>query len=282
MHNTDQFKTDAHSASENSLEFLSSIVHELKTPISAIIGFSEVLEDEVKNPKFAEECAYYAREINSASVELLDIVHDLLDIGATNSGIFSVDLSRKIDVVDVVRRAIRLNWDYALKRNVSLDLEVDGQKVETKIIPNSGENIISPIHLDAKRTKQILTNIISNAVKYSPEKTQVIIAVKVAKENADNSQENTITTAQTQPNTTKKPAILEIAIHDHGFGMSEEQLEKLFSKYQTFENPNSGKVDSTGLGLSITKQLVELQGGTIEINSKKGVGTQVVLKFTHQ
>ena len=310
-------------------DFVSAIVHELKTPISAIIGFSEALEDEVKNPKFAEECAYYAKEINLASMELLEIVRDLLDVGSSHSGNFSVDLSQEIDVVDVARRAIRLNWDYSLKRNVKLKFEVAGQEILVKSNVNQGcSDAIPRLHLDAKRMKQILTNLISNSVKYSAAKTEVKISVRVISSknisnenyqqdtkpittnqmdeqpasiclhydqlNATTSPEviakndpRTITTSEecgkTQPASSRfmseSQQILEIIVEDQGFGMSKNQLSCLFKRYQTFQNPNSGKVDSTGLGLSITKELVEMQGGQIAVESQLGKGSKFTLNF---
>ena len=326
-------QTNQSSQISTSPDFLSSIIHELKTPISAIIGFSEILEDEVKNPKFADECAYYAKEINSTSLELLDIVHDLLDIGAANSGNFSVDLSLKIDVLDVVRRSIRLNWDYALKRNVRLKLEVCGNEIAAKLLASDKQNnesqngfgldasaqfavsnnsviTIPPINLDAKRIKQILTNIISNALKYSPDKTEVKISVNLVEVDEENSTNKkiesqqvttngediftqnvfakTLTTQETvtteKPYTKNKPSntqTLEIKISDQGFGMSTDQLSNLFTRYKTFQNPNSGKVDSTGLGLPITKQLIELQNGQILVKSELNKGTEITLKFPY-
>lgn len=272
-------------------DFLSAIVHELKTPISAIIGFSEILEDEVKNPKFAEECAYYAKEINLASLELLDIVHDLLDVGAANSGVFAVDFSKKIDVVDVMRRAIRLNWDYALKRNVKLKFEVAGQEIPLKLnADQSSVYNVPQLHLDAKRMKQILTNLISNAVKYSAAKTEVKIAVRVINsENFSNGNAEQQVAAGEECLRAQRgfsrfaenfcDKFLEITVSDQGFGMSNDQLSRLFTRYQTFQNPNSGNVDSTGLGLSITKELVEMQGGTIAVTSEVNKGTEFLLRF---
>ena len=114
------------------------------------------------------------------------------------------------------------------------------------------------IHLDAKRTKQILANLISNAIKYSPEKTEIKICCK------------------------ENQKLLEITVSEQGFGMTFSQIQTAFQKYQTIENPNSGKVDSFGLGLPITKQLVELQHGTIEVRSKVNAGTEIILRFPYE
>jgi len=121
---------------------------------------------------------------------------------------------------------------------------------------------VSLIKLDMRRMKQVLTNLISNAVKYSPNNSSVTISAK-----------NLIS-----ENNQKQ---LEIIVSDQGFGMTKEQINLAFQEYQTIANPNSGKVDSFGLGLPITKKLVELQKGTIETTSEVGKGTQMILRFPY-
>ena len=236
-------------------DFLSAITHELKTPLNAIIGFSDVLREDINNPNLLAECLDYISEINRAAVEMNELVNDLLDVGAIASGNFSVDLSCDIDVGDVLKRAMRINHDYALKRNVSLKLEI-GDDVKF-------------MKLDEKRMKQVLTNLISNAVKYSPKQSEVRIICRNISPHP--------LLASTKPN----PEFLEILVIDQGFGMNEEQVKNAFEKYQTIQNPNSGTVDSFGLGLPIAKHLVELQKGTIEVKSELNVGTEIKLRFPY-
>jgi two-component system cell cycle sensor histidine kinase PleC len=230
-------------ANFSSSEFLSAITHDLKTPLNAIIGFSDVLKEEIGNVATVEECLEYVAQINRAAVEMNELVHDLLDVGAVASGNFSVDLAKKIEICEVVKRAMRLNQDYAIKRKVSLKMEIIGE--------------IAAINLDEKRMKQVLTNLISNAVKYSSEGCEVKTVCEV------------------------KNNQLEISVIDQGFGMSEQQVEIAFEKYGTIQNPNSGSVDSFGLGLPIVRHLVEMQNGEIEVSSKAGKGTQMKLKFPY-
>ncbi len=132
-------------ANFSSSEFLSAITHDLKTPLNAIIGFSDVLKEEIGNVATVEECLEYVAQINRAAVEMNELVHDLLDVGAVASGNFSVDLAKKIEICEVVKRAMRLNQDYAIKRKVSLKMEIIGE--------------IAAINLDEKRMKQVLTNL---------------------------------------------------------------------------------------------------------------------------
>ena len=230
-------------ANFSSSEFLSAITHDLKTPLNAIIGFSDVLKEEIGNVATVEECLEYVAQINRAAVEMNELVHDLLDVGAVASGNFSVDLAKKIEICEVVKRAMRLNQDYAIKRKVNLKMEIIGE--------------IAAINLDEKRMKQVLTNLISNAVKYSSEGCEVKTVCEV------------------------KNNQLEISVIDQGFGMSEQQVEIAFEKYGTIQNPSSGSVDSFGLGLPIVKHLVEMQNGEIEVSSEIGKGTQMKLKFPY-
>lgn len=260
-------------------DFISSIIHELKSPISAIIGFADLLGDDLKNDitnkinkvsksvngssadnlsencvsrdgdnKYENEKLDYIKNINEIANDLNDLVNDLLEVNSFSKDGLSVNMEEKIDIHNLVKRSIKLNYDYALRRKIAIK-------------SNLSQNI-SSINLDAKRIKQILTNLISNSVKYSPERTEITITAKDIFEN--NGQK-----------------YLEIIVSDQGFGMTESQIETAFQKYQTIQNPNSGTVDSFGLGLPNVKQLVELQNGKIEVISEVNKGTDFILKFPY-
>ena len=229
----------------NAPQFLYSIIHELKTPLNAISGFSEVLADEIKEEKISREtCSNYIKEIREASDDLNSLIHDILDVGQVGSENFSVDRGTKINISDIIKRVLRLNYTYALRCNISIISEIDNQ--------------LKPINLDAKRMKQIMMNLVSNSIKYSRAGTVVKITAKTVND------------------------YLEISVIDQGFGMNEEQMQIAFERYGTVANENSNKVDSLGLGLPITKQLVELQKGSLEAKSQIGVGTEIKLKFSYQ
>ncbi|MES2961710.1 MAG: HAMP domain-containing sensor histidine kinase [Pseudomonadota bacterium] len=249
----------------SSSEFLFAISHELKNPLNAIIGFSDVLLSEMNgigksshSQTSLHECIDYISEINQAAYEMNELIHDLLDIGSVTTGNFSVNLDKKINVKDAIRRSIKLNYSYALRRGISLKVDIS-------------DDLFS-IKLDEKRIRQILVNLISNAIKYSPKNTEIKIS---AKQVTTNGSVVPGSTSVTQNN------FLQITVSDQGFGMTDPQLENAFQKYQTIQNPNSGSVDSFGLGLPIVKQLVELQNGTIEIESELNKGTEIKLKFPY-
>lgn len=228
-------------------DFINSIIHELKNPLNSIVGFSALIKDEVKNPKSVDECLDYANEIEKAALDLNELICDLLEAGSAAEGNFSVDMSREIDVADIIKRSVRLNYDFGIRRKIA---------IKSLVIDE-----LTPIKLDAKRIKQILSNLISNAIKYSPENTEVVVLAK-----------NIIQDGQ---------KLLQIIVTDQGFGMDSDQVKTAFEKYQTVENPNSGIVDSFGLGLPITKQLVELQNGKISVKSEVGKGSEFILEFPY-
>lgn len=230
-------------------EFLNAIIHELKNPLNAIVGLSQILRNEEFYKVSLEERVDYLKDIDESANDLNEIIHDLLDvgIGGSNGDSFSVDLSEEIDIENVVRRVVKLNKDYAMRRGIAIDVEVaEG---------------VSLIHLDLKRMKQILSNLISNSVKYSPEKTKIKIKIKDILIDGDR--------------------YLKIMVSDQGFGMTDEQIEQAFEKYKIIDNPNRKKVDSFGLGLPIVKKLVELQKGKIVVKSEPNKGTDFILKFPY-
>ncbi|MBL6665258.1 MAG: HAMP domain-containing histidine kinase [Rickettsiales bacterium] len=240
-------KTDNKTCSER--EFIKSIIHELKNPIHTISGLSQILRDEKGYNLSPSERIEYLNHIEESVSDLNDLVHDLLEVSSDSNEdrTFSIDLSKEIDIKEIVRRTIKLNKDYAIRSGITINSEIADD--------------VSFIKLDQKRTKQILANLVSNSIKYSPEKTTIKISLANVVEDG------------------KK--YLEITVSDQGFGMTEEQIELAFEKYKTIQNPNSGKVDSFGLGLPIVKQLVELQKGIIDVISEPNKGTDFILKFRY-
>ena len=231
-------------------EFMNSIIHELKNPISAIMGLTQILRNEKDYDISEFERMDYLKMLDETAGDLNELVHDLLDVGegAISKG-FSIDLSKEMNVKEVIQRSINISKDYGMRRGVSINFEVE-------------EDVCS-IKLDIKRMKQILSNIISNAIKYSSKDTTVRVSAR-----------NVVSS-----NNSKH---LEIIISDQGFGMTQEEVATAFQKYQTIKNPNSNKVDSFGLGLPIVKQLVESQNGMIFVESEPNKGTDFILKFPYK
>jgi len=231
----------------SSRDFINSIIHELKNPLNAIAGYTSLASDELKNSQSIDKSLEYISEIEKATSDLNELIHDLLDVGYSGNFRFSVDVSKLINVRDVIARSVRLNYDFAVKRNIVIKSQIDED--------------ISLINLDSKRTKQILANLISNSIKYSPSNTVINVVAK----NINHYNHK----------------FLRINIIDQGFGMNQEQLKNAFEKYQTIHNPNSGMVDSFGLGLPIVKELVELQKGQIFVKSVLGMGSEFIIEFPY-
>jgi len=230
-------------------EFVKSIIHELKNPIHAISGLSQILQNEKEYNLSASERIEYLNHIDESVNDLNELVRDLLDVSdGDEKTVFSVNLTEEINIKEVIRRVIKLNRDYALRSSITISSEIAED--------------ISTIRLDEKRTKQILANLISNSVKYSPENTAITIKAKNITKN--------------------KKTFLEMIVSDQGFGMTKEEIDMAFEKGKTIKNPNSGKVDSFGLGLPIVKQLVALQKGKIDVKSKPNKGTDFILKFPYE
>lgn len=230
-------------------EFIKSIIHEQKNHIHTINGLSQILRNEEKYNLSPSERIEYLNHIGESINDLNELVSDLLDVSLGNNedNTFTVDLNKEIDIKNLITKSIKLSRNHAISRGIHITSEIN--------------NEISLIRLDEKRIKQILANLISNAIKYSPENTNIKISAITTVEN--------------------RKEYLEITVSDQGFGMTKEQINLAFEKYKTISNPNSGKVDSFGLGLPIVKELVELQNGIIEVRSEPSKGTDFILRFPY-
>lgn len=220
---------DAIAATNAKSEFLANMSHEIRTPINAIMGMNEIIlrdssEDNVKE---------YAKDVKNASEYLLSIVNDILDFSKIEAGKLEIvcdnyDLSNLIlDVTNLI------------------SIKAEGKGLKLSVIVN--ENLPSMLYGDDKRVREILTNILNNAVKYTDE--------GFVKLSIDGNTNDDILT-------------LKLSVEDSGQGIKEEDLGTIFSSFSQVNTKKNKKVEGTGLGLTITKSLVELMGGTISVESK--------------
>ncbi len=228
----------AQSATKAKSVFLSNMSHDIRTPMNAIIGFSNLLKADMDNPKKVKE---YVRKITASSQHLLGLINDVLDISKIESGkttltVSEFEIGQLVEDVDAVIRA-----QVKAKRQ-AFDVRVRGVK-EDRLIG------------DQTRINQILINILSNAVKYTPEGGRIEMNITQRDHSSD------------------KIAHLRFQIRDNGIGMSEEYLEVLFDSFTREYDTTTSGIQGTGLGMAITKNLVDLMGGTITVDSKKGIGT---------
>lgn len=221
-------------ANQAKSEFLAIMGHELRTPLNAVIGFSELMKAK-KAGELNEKQERYMDNILTSSKHLLVLINGILDLTKVEAGKIELAIE-KIAVPDAINETLNLLKATAEKRNVIFKEEIDPQ--------------LDYIEADRQRFKQILFNLVSNAVKFSkPEGGIVTVTAK------------------------KEENMAKISVSDTGIGIKEEDLGKLFHAFRQLDMSFSRKYGGTGLGLAISKQLVELQGGKIRAESKYGVGS---------
>jgi signal transduction histidine kinase len=218
-------------------EFISIASHELRTPVTGIKGYISLLM-EGSFGKISEKARESLVLVQGAADRLATLVEDLLNVSRIEQGRLEMEL------VDLEPGGI-------IKQiNQELKVQADEKKLFLKFSPHVSP--LPPVRVDADKLKQVLINIIGNAIKYTVKGGVEIL-------------------------TQEKDKFLEIRIKDTGLGMNAQERERLFEKFYRVQNENTRKITGTGLGLWITKQLVELMKGKIMVDSIEGVGTQVTV-----
>ena len=220
-------------------ELMANMSHELRTPLNAIIGFSSTIREEVFGPVGHEKYREYIDDISSSGQHLLDLISDILDVSAIEAGKLELH-EEELDIRELAQSAIRLVLHRAHEGGVNLELDV--------CITDK------KLNADPRRMKQILLNLLSNAVKFTPEGGVVTLTFDCDGEKH-----------------------MLIKVHDTGVGMTAEELYKAMSPFGQVGNDSSTRHEGTGLGLPLCKGLVELHGGTLQINSSKTNGTEAIV-----
>jgi len=225
--------------------FLSRVSHEIRTPMNAILGITEIqLENETLSPDMKEAL----NEIYNSGYLLLGIINDILDLSKIEAG--KLELSPSVyDVPSIINDTIHLNIIQYENKPIVFNLYVN-------------ENIPSKLYGDELRIKQILNNLLSNAFKYT-EKGEVSLSI-----NAEHTQQ------REEPQVT-----LMLQVSDTGQGMTGEQLNKLFDEYTRFNTEANRTTQGTGLGMNITKHLVNLMGGEVSVESEPDKGTTFTVRL---
>ena len=226
---------EATRADEAKSRFLAQMSHEIRTPINAVLGMDEMIlresdEDEVRG---------YAMDIQSAGHSLLSIINDILDLSKIESGKLSI-VTVDYELAGMLRDLINLIGFRAKDKGLDFKVEVD-------------KDLPSFMHGDDVRIKQVITNILTNAVKYTERGT---IWFRVSGEKADGVEK------------------LKVEVEDTGIGIKEEDLSKLFSEFDRIDEEKNRKIEGTGLGMSITRNLLELMGTHLEVESVYGRGSK--------
>ena len=221
-------------------EFLANMSHELRTPLNAIIGFAEIMRDELLgelgNPTYKE----YVVDIYTSGKHLLEIINDILDIAKVEAGKLELKES-EVDITKMIENCFALAQSRATASDLTIDIRMSPE--------------LPKLVGDERKLKQILTNLFSNAIKFSLKGGQILITAKMA----GNS--------------------LEISVADNGIGIAPENLNSVFEPFSQVDSGLDRTFDGAGLGLPLTKAMVELHDGSIEMKSKQDVGTTVTVRF---
>ncbi|MFZ3033656.1 MAG: ATP-binding protein [Parvibaculum sp.] len=228
-------KTRAESANRSKSEFLANMSHELRTPLNAIIGFSEIMEGAMFGPLGAPKYVEYAHDIHSSGQHLLELINDILDMSKIEAGRMTLE-KQATDLSKVINESLRL---------VSGRAEIASVKVidDTHDLPE--------VEADKRAIKQVLLNLLSNAIKFTPAGGDIHV-----------------TSSATD-------RMVTISVTDTGIGIPAHALPKIGRPFEQVESQHSKKHKGTGLGLALSRSLVEMHGGTLKIASTEGVGTQV-------
>ena len=220
-------------ANKHKSEFLANMSHELRTPLNAIIGFSEVMINGMTGP-MTDEQKEFAADIRDSGKHLLTLINDILDLSKIEAGRMELDV-KPFDLQAAMQNAMTLVQGRA---------ERSGIRLETEISPS-----VSEYEGDERKFKQIVINLLSNAVKFTPEGGKVTLA-------AD-----------------RVNGAYSISVQDTGIGIAVEDQEKIFEEFKQVGTDYARKAEGTGLGLTLTRKLVELHGGQIRVESEPGKGS---------
>ena len=236
----------AESASKAKSTFLSNMSHDIRTPMNAIIGFATLALDDIRDGKKVED---YLSKILSSSKHLLGLINDILDMSRIESGKVVLE-EQETDLVTTLQELQSIMEGQAKERK--LKLHVDYSNLRDRYV-----------FCDKTRLNQVMFNLLANAVKFTSEGGSIWL-----------------TMSQLEPTyEVEDRAIYEIRVKDTGIGMDKEFIKHIFEPFERERTSTVSKIQGTGLGMAITKNIVDMMGGTIEVESQKGVGTEFIIRL---
>ena len=218
-------------------DLLAHVSHELRTPLNAIIGFARLMHDGKVGPVSAPHHEYLG-DILTSSRHLLRLIDDVLDLAKIESGKMEFHPER-VNPVNLAREVSEVLRGLASAKSLSVEVEGESDAAQ-----------LASVVVDPHRLKQVLYNYLSNAIKFTPEGGRIV--VRVAPEGAD---------------------LFRVAVEDTGIGVSPSEIGRLFVEFQRVDPSSAPKVEGTGLGLALTKKMVEAQGGRVDVRSVLGRGS---------
>jgi signal transduction histidine kinase len=234
-------RNQAETANREKSEFLATMSHELRTPLNAIIGFSEVMNTETLGPLGSLQYREYAKDINDSGLHLLALINDILDLSKVESGKDEVH-EENIEIPGVIRAITTLVRERAMQRGIEIEFEIEADTPK--------------LRADKRKVKQILANLLTNAIKFTEAGGKVTLRAWCNRESG---------------------YVIQIA--DTGIGIASEDIPNALSQFGQVDSKLNREYEGTGLGLPLTKALVELHGGSLDLQSEVGAGTTVTVRF---
>lgn len=228
-------------ANRSKSEFLANMSHELRTALNAVIGFSDMMRNELLGPVGNPKYLSYAEDIHHSGEHLLGLINDILDISKIEAGEMEL-FEEPVDIAQIVRSSLTLVKTRAQDGGVRLK--------------NNAAGSLPALNADARKIKQIIINLLSNAVKFTPESGTVTIATAIEDDGG-----------------------FSIRVIDTGIGIAPEEIEQVLKPFAQVDSTLARKFEGTGLGLPLTKALIEMHQGTFELRSEEGSGTEAIVRF---
>ncbi len=230
-------KDEAETANRAKSYFLANVSHELRTPLNAVIGYSEVLRDEIFGPMEHEKYHEYSKDIHASGTHLLELIEDILDLSKIETGNIVVD-EKEIDVAGMMEETMRIAAPAVQKGNFDLSVDIASD--------------FPVLQADETRLRQVLLNLLSNAFKFTPEGGRIAVSIDI--------------------NDAGEP---EFSVRDTGIGIAAADIPHVLAPFGRVEQPTVDNERGTGLGLPLSKSLIEMHGGAFRIASTLGQGTEV-------
>ena len=238
----------AEDASLAKTRFLNNMSHDIRTPMNAILGYAQIMEDEL-NGKEMPEVSEHLEKLQQSGNLLLSIINNVLDMARIESGRMELD-ENYCRIEDVWKSLFAVFDENAMKKNIALHYAMNVEH----------EHVLT----DVTKVKEILVNILSNAIKYTPAGGSVMVDVDEL------------------PCDESGYMIVKIRVSDTGIGMSQDYQTKIFEAFTREQNTTKSKIAGTGLGMSIVKKYVDLLGGTINVESEPGKGSTFTVTLKHR